>query len=78
MARAATPTTHKNRNATPKPLLYLKRRESGQCAVRQRGRVSYSGAAAGMPAMITTNATANQSISDGDMKKSCMAYPLQG
>ena len=38
--------------------------------------VSYSGAAASMPAMITTNATASQSTSDGKVKKSSMAYPL--
>lgn len=36
--------------------------------------MSYSGAAASMPAMITTNATASQSISDGKVKKSSMAY----
>jgi hypothetical protein len=29
-----------------------------------------------MPAMITTNATASQSTSDGKVKKSSMAYPL--
>ncbi len=34
----------------------------------------YPGAAASMPAMITTNATASQSASDGKVKKPSMAY----